>query len=373
MPNDKISFLDLVRINKSFDPELSDAVRRVVASGSYLRAQETAAFEASYKSYIGTQACVGVGNGFDALHLIFRAWIVNGILREGDEVLVPANTYIASILAVTESGLRPVLIEPDPRTMNIDVAALSAALSDRTRVLLAVHLYGRNAVTPELSEFVSTSGLLLVEDNAQAAGCGSPGRRTGSLGHAAAHSFYPTKNLGALGDAGAVTTDDLALADTIRTLGNYGSPMSGHTLLPGVNSRLDEIQAAVLRVKLQRLDSDNDRRRSIAEFYMKNIQSAEIELPETPEEHLDHVWHLFVVRCARREALRQHLAARGIDTLIHYPIPPHKQPSLREFGDLSLPRTEALHREVLSLPLNPSLQQPEIDRIVEAISTFSNH
>ncbi len=373
MFNDNIPFLDLARVNRSFEPELSAALRRVASSGNYLRGRETEAFEANYGSYIGTRACVGVGNGFDALRLIFRGWILSGVLNEGDEVLVPANTYIASILAITESRLRPVLVEPDPRTLNINVAGLESAVTSRTRAVLVVHLYGRNAVTPTMLEFVAASGLKLVEDNAQAAGCIAAGRRTGSLGHAAAHSFFPTKNLGALGDGGVVTTDDVALAEMIRTLGNYGSHAKGHSSLRGVNSRLDEIHAAVLSLKLQRLDADNDRRRAIAAYYRERIHHPEVELPEAPEITREHVWHLFVLRCRQREALCRHLAAQGIGTLIHYPIPPHKQHSLREFNHLSLPHTERIHDEVLSLPLHPLLQEAEIDRIVEAVSTFRDH
>ncbi len=370
MTNPRIEFLDLARINRSFAPQLNEAVRRVVESGSYIRGREVREFEARYASYIGSRACVSVGNGFDALRLIFRAWIESGILREGDQVLVPANTYIASILPVTESRLQPVFVEPDPLTMNLDISGLRKALTSRTRAVLLVHLYGRNAITPELMAFVKKAGLLVVEDNAQAAGCVAMGRRTGVLGHAAAHSFFPTKNLGALGDGGAVTTDDTGLADAIRTLSNYGSVTRGRNSLKGVNSRLDELQAAVLNVKLPRLDADNAVRRKIAGYYHTHIHHPAIELPRPASTADEHVWHLFVVRCRQRDALQQHLAAQGIESMIHYPVPPHKQPAFRDMVIPQLPVTERIHGEVLSLPLHPLLGQEELSRIVEAVSLF---
>lgn len=371
MSNIRIPFLDLARINQSFEPALTEAVRGVVDSGSYIRGQEVQKFEEAYALYTGSRNCVGVGNGFDALRLIFRAWVMSGVLKEGDEILVPANTYIASILAVSENRLRPIFIEPSPSTLNIDPTRLEAGLTSRTRALLAVHLYGRNAVTPEIKSFCEKHGLRIVEDNAQAAGCIGLGKRTGSLGHAAAHSFFPSKNLGALGDGGAVTTDDDALAGMIRTLGNYGSAQKGYNVLQGVNSRLDEIQAATLRVKLLRLDRDNQRRRQISTSYRQGIRNADIELPGAPAFGEEHVWHLFVVRCRWREQLQKYLADRNIEALVHYPVPPHHQTAYRHMSTLCLPLTESIHKEVLSLPLHPLLGDGEVNQIVDVVSKFS--
>lgn len=365
-----IPFLDLKKINSTFQPQLGEAVRRVVESGSFVRGSELARFEAAYADFIGTKHCVGTGNGFDALRLIFRAWITLGILREGDEVIVPANTYIASLLAVTENRLNVVLVEPDIDTFTIDPHRVGEKVTSRTRAIMLVHLYGRNAMHPQIAMLCRKYELMLVEDNAQAAGCFAGGRRTGSLGNAAAHSFFPTKNLGAMGDGGAVTTNDATLADTVRTLANYGSARKGENELQGVNSRLDELQAAVLAVKLPRLDADNGRRRLIADFYRDHIRHPEIVLPTGPQLSEEHVWHLFVVRCARRDALRTYLYDQGVETLVHYPLPPHLQRAYSGMNSLRHPITERIHREVLSLPLYPALVQEEWRRIADAVNSF---
>lgn len=365
-----IRFVDLKKLNAAHQPALGEAVLRVVDSGSYIRSGEVFAFEKNYASYSGAKYCTGVGNGFDALKLIFRSWIISGVMSEGDEVIVPANTYIASILAITENRLKPVLLEPDIATLNIDPARVREKITRRTRAIMLVHLYGRNSFSEDIRKVAEEHRLKIVEDNAQAAGCMYGGRRTGSLGHAAAHSFFPTKNLGALGDGGAVTTDDEVLAETVRTLGNYGSHKRGVNDIRGVNSRLDEMQAAVLNVKLRRLDKDNAIRRDLASFYLKNISHPEIILPAMPPRPEEHVWHLFVVRCPRRDALQKFLADNGIETMIHYSIPPHQQPAFAEMKELHYLLTEKIHREVLSLPLHPVLERAEIRRIAEVVDAF---
>lgn len=365
-----VKFLDIRKITESFQPDLGKAVAQVLDSGNFVRGSQLEQFESAYGAFIGTRHCVGVGNGFDALRLIFRAWILSGSLQEGDEVIVPANTYIASILAVTENRLRPVLVEPVDGTYTIDAARVEEKISQRTKAIMIVHLYGRNGMDEEIARIARKYNLKIVEDNAQAAGCFAEAGRTGSLGDAAAHSFFPTKNLGALGDGGAVTTNDASLAEMVRTLGNYGSAQKGINGLPGVNSRLDEIQAAVLNLKLGRLDADNARRRSAAEFYHRNIANPQIRLPDVPVRAQEHVWHLFVVRSQRREALQQHLLEHNIETLIHYPVAPHHQAALSAYNQHSYPVTEAIHREVLSLPLSPVIDEHELVRIVEAVNAF---
>jgi len=368
-----IRFLDLKRITASFQPQLGEAITRVVDSGFFVRGDEVNHFEEEYASYTGTRYCIGVGNGFDALRLILRAWIVSGMMQEGDEVIVPANTYIASILPVSENRLRPVLVDPDPETFNIDAENIEKAITPRTRAIMVVHLYGRNAMTDEIRAIAEAYHLKIIEDNAQAAGCFWKLKRTGSLGDVAAHSFFPTKNLGALGDGGAVTTDDEGLADTIRTLANYGSHRKGYNALMGINSRLDELQAAVLRVKLQRLDEDNARRRSGAALYCTHVNNPHIVLPSPPMDRngREHVWHLFVVRCKKREALQKHLANEGVETLIHYPVPPHKQAAFHEWNAVTFPVSEQIHRDVLSLPLSPVHKEAEWMQVVEAVNRFS--
>lgn len=349
--------------------EISAAVQRVVNSGWYLQGNENKAFVDEYARYIGTRYCVGCGNGLDALTLILRAYKEMGRLHDGDEVIVPANTYIATILAITENNLTPVLVEPRIDTFQIDDNLIERAITSRTRAIMIVHLYGLCAYTERINEICHNHNLLLIEDNAQAHGCRYNGKRTGSLGNAAAHSFYPGKNLGALGDGGAVTTENEELANMIGALGNYGSERKYVFKYKGRNSRLDEIQAAVLRVKLKYLDADNALRRSIAMQYIEHIDNPLLTLPSTYYCHRS-VHHIFPVLCSERERLQQHLLNQGIQTMIHYPIPPHRQQCYADMGLMSLPITERIHREELSLPLNPTLQQEEIERIIEAANSF---
>lgn len=349
--------------------KISAAVQRVVNSGWYLQGNENKAFAEEYARYIGTRHCVGCGNGLDALTLTLRAYKEMGRLHDGDEVIVPANTYIATILAITENNLTPVLVEPRIDTFQIDDNLIERAITSRTRAIMIVHLYGLCAYTERINEICHSHNLLLIEDNAQAHGCRYNGKRTGSLGNAAAHSFYPGKNLGTLGDGGAVTTDDEELANMIGALGNYGSERKYVFQYKGRNSRLDEIQAAVLRVKLKYLDADNALRRSIAMQYIEHIDNPLITLPSTDYCH-SSVHHIFPVLCSERDRLQQHLLNQGIQTMIHYPIPPHRQQCYADMGLMSLPITERIHREELSLPLNPTLQQEEIEQIIEAANSF---
>lgn len=381
-----IKFLDLKAINDSFEPELSQAIKRVLDSGWYLLGKEIVAFEKEYAEFIGTKHCIGVANGLDALRLILRAYIEMGVMKEGDEIIVPANTYIASILAITENRLKPVLVEPDIQTYNINPFLIEGKITERTKGIMIVHLYGQNAMHPEIHRLVDKYKLKLIEDNAQAQGCfyeepnikdKEPRRkRTGSLGDAAGHSFYPGKNLGALGDAGAVTTDDDELADIVRTIANYGSRIKYHNDFQGLNSRLDEIQAAVLRTKLERLDADNQQRRRIANYYLENIKNTSIILPQIVERTLSieryfaHVWHVFVIRTTDRDGLQQYLTENGIQTLIHYPIPPHKQKAYTEWKNKQLSTTEQIHNEVLSIPISPIMAREEIETIVKIINVF---
>lgn len=364
-----IEYLSLQRITALHAQEISQAVQEVVASGWYLQGERVHKFEEDYAAYIGTRHCVGCGNGLDALSLILRAYIEMGVMEEGDEVIVPANTYIASILAITENRLRPVLVEPRIDTFQIDDSLIERAITPRTRAIMIVHLYGRCAYTDAIGSICQKHHLKLIEDNAQAHGCTFRGSRTGSLGDAAGHSFYPGKNLGALGDAGAVTTDDTQLAATVRALANYGSSRKYVFPYRGRNSRLDEIQAAVLDVKLKYLDDENRRRQEIAAYYMAHITNPLTRLPAN--EYLSgNVFHIFPILCESRDQLQQHLAAHGVQTAIHYPIPPHRQQCYHKWSAMSLPVTERIHREELSLPLNPALTDAEIEIIAEYLNLF---
>lgn len=371
-----IAFLDLKKLNDSFEPQLSQAVQRVLDSGWYLLGNEAKAFEEEYARYIGCRHCIGVANGLDALRLILRAYIELGQMAEGDEVIVPANTYIASILAITDNRLKPVLVEPDIETFNIDQSLIEEKITGHTKAIMIVHLYGRNAMLSGIQGLVDKYNLKLIEDNAQAQGCYCGEKRTGSLGHAAGHSFYPGKNLGALGDAGAFTTDDDELAAVVRSLGNYGSTKKYVNDYQGLNSRLDEIQAAILRVKLARLDEDNQKRRKIAAYYLNSIKNPNIILPKNKdtsvviEEDKGHVWHLFVVRCKERDRLQNYLQERGVQTLIHYPIPPHKQQAYKKWDALNLPITEQIHKEALSLPVSPLMQDQDVIEVCRVINNF---
>lgn len=368
-----IKFLDLQKITAKYADEIHEAVSRVVDSGWYLQGEENERFEQHYAEYIGTKHCVGCANGLDALIWIYRAYIEMGVMQPGDEVIVPANTYIASILAITENGLRPVLVEPRLDTLEIDDDRIEEAITERTRSVLLVHLYGRCAYTEKISEICRKHGLKLVEDNAQAHGCNSQLSKTGSLGDAAGHSFYPGKNLGAFGDGGAVTTNDKELADTVRALANYGSEKKYVFKYQGRNSRLDEIQAAVLDVKLRHLDEDNAHRQKIANYYYEHIQHPLITLPQRLP-NANNVYHLFPVLVAdgRRDALQAFLAENGIQTLIHYPIPPHKQECYREYSHLSLPVTEQIAAQELSLPISPVMTLEEAAEVVWRTNMFKN-
>lgn len=371
-----IKFLDIQKITASFEPELSSAVSRVIKSGWFLLGEEVNGFEKKYAEFTGTKHCIGVANGLDALRIILKSYIEMGLMKEGDEVIVPANTYIASILAITDNRLKPVFTEPSFNTYNLDVSLIEPHITLRTRAIMVVHLYGQACWPAGLVEIAAKYNLKVIEDNAQAAGAYSDTlRRTGSLGNAAGHSFYPGKNLGALGDGGAITTDDDELAAIARSLANYGSTKKYVHYYKGLNSRLDEIQAAVLSLKLLRLDSDNQHRREIARYYLENIKNPEIILPSTPyapSSALDfsHIWHLFVIRHPQRDRLQQFLADQGIQTLIHYPIPPHKQTAYVEYNSLVLPVTEQIHREVLSLPISPVMSDNEVEIVTGAINRF---
>lgn len=363
-----IRFLPLDEINKSFQPELSEAIARVVESGWYVRGEEVKAFENEFASFIGTKFCVGVGNGLDALSLIFNAYKTLGKLTEGDEVLVPANTYIASILSISSNGLKPVLVEPDLSTYNLDASTIEKNITSRTKAILLVHLYGQCAINDEILQLRKKYNLLLIEDNAQAVGAKADAMRTGSIGDAAGHSFYPAKNLGALGDAGAVTTNDEQLAQIISAIANYGSYRKYEHTLPGVNSRLDEIQAAVLRVKLKRLDADNERRKEVAAKYLSMITNSSLTLPKVVH---DHVWHQFIIRHVERDRLKTYLEQHGIETLIHYPIPPHQQIAYRNLTPAFYPITQKIHDEVLSLPIHPEMKESEVYSVAELLNAFS--
>ena len=373
-----IKFLDLKAINDSFEPELSQAIKRVLDSGWYLLGNEVKAFEQEYSEYIGSKHCIGVANGLDALRLILKAYIEMGVMQEGDEIIVPANTYIASILAITDNRLVPVLVEPDINTYNIDPTKIEERITKRTKGIMIVHLYGQNAMSPEIQRIVDKYNIKLIEDNAQAVGAYYGEKRTGSIGHASGHSFYPGKNLGCLGDGGAVTTDDDELAFVIRALANYGSNKKYVNDYQGLNSRLDEIQAAILRTKLPRLDADNQQRREIAHYYLDNIKHPGIVLPfknpkpETRNPELSHVWHLFVIRTPKRDQLQQFLTKNGIQTLIHYPIPPHKQLAYKSWNNLSFPITEKIHKEVLSLPISHTVCNNELIKIIEIFNKYPN-
>lgn len=364
-----VKFLELKQITDKYAEEIQAAVRRVVDSGWYLQGEANERFEANYAAYIGTKYCVGVANGLDALRLILRAYMEMGVMQPGDEVIVPANTYIASILAITDNKLVPVLVEPSIHTLQLDDELVEAAITPRTKAIMLVHLYGRCAYTGKLETICKQHHLKLIEDNAQAHGCRYGSRRTGSLGEAAGHSFYPGKNLGALGDAGAVTTDDAELATVIRALANYGSEKKYVFRYQGLNSRLDEIQAAVLDVKLAHLEEDLQLRKEVARYYIGHIRHPEVTVPQVSDWDA-HVFHIFPVLASRRDALQEYLKQKEIQTLVHYPIPPHKQACYAPWASLSLPVTETIHARELSLPMSPMLTQEEQAYVVETINRF---
>ena len=365
-----IKFLDLQKINLLYQQEIEKKLVDVFRSGWYLMGGEVKNFENNLANYIGAKHSIGVANGLDALRLIFRAYIELGMLKVGDEVIVPANTYIASILALSDNGLVPVLVEPDDTTFNLDITKIEEAITPKTKAILIVHLQGRIVFSEELKSIAAKHNLKIVEDNAQAIGASWKGIKSGNLGDAAGFSFYPGKNLGALGDAGAVTTNDDDLAKTIRAIANYGSNQKYVNIYKGLNSRLDELQAAVLDVKLKYIDQENEARRVIAKRFITEISNPKIILPENPTDEAEHVWHVFVVRCKERDALQNYLTERGIQTIIHYPIPPHQQEAYKELKELSFPITEAMHNEVLSLPISSILTEDEITEIINVVNQF---
>lgn len=364
-----IKFLDLKSVTEVHGAEIKQAIMDVIDSGWYLQGSANTRFEADYSKYIGAKYTVGCANGLDALTLIYRAYIELGIMKPGDEVIVPANTYIASILAITENGLKAVLVEPNIDTLEIDEDKIEEAITEKTKSILIVHLYGRCAYSHKIKKICDKYHLKMVEDNAQAHGCEYDGKRTGSLGDAAGHSFYPGKNLGALGDAGAVTTDDEELSSAIRALGNYGSQKKYVFKYKGRNSRLDETNAAVLDVKLKYLDADNDKRRCVAHYYYDHIKNPFIKMPLRLAD-ANNVYHIFPILCQRRDELQHYLDDNGVQTMIHYPIPPHKQECYREWNGLSFPISEMIHSEELSLPVNPILTSDEQKEIVSLINRF---
>ena len=366
----KIPYLNLRAVNAPYE----HAADEVLRSGWYLRGEATRRFEQHYAEYIGTRHCIGVANGLDALTLILRAYKELGRLKNGDEVIVPANTYIATILAITENGLTPVLVEPDINTLQIDDSLTELAVTEKTRAVMIVHLYGRCAYTDRIGEICHRRGLLLLEDNAQAHGCNAHSSlyksrlsKTGSLGDAAAHSFYPTKNLGAFGDAGAVTTNDDELAAVIRSIANYGSSRKYVFDYIGRNSRIDELQAAILDAKLSDLDAMNQHRREIAAIYINKVKNPAVTIPQCRR---DSVYHIFPILSAQRDELRSFLLEHGVETEIHYPVPPHRQACYSEWNRLSLPVTERIHREELSLPCHPAMSAEEAGYVADLLSAF---
>ncbi|EFB9495751.1 DegT/DnrJ/EryC1/StrS family aminotransferase [Escherichia coli] len=369
-----INFLDLKSINNQYQQELKDACARVIDSGWYIMGKELESFEQNFSDYCGAKYTVGVANGLDALTLVLRAWKELGKLKAGDEVIVQANTYIASILAITENDLVPVFVEPDANTYNLSIEGIKSAITDKTKVILPVHLYGQISPMPEIMAIAQQHGLLVLEDCAQSHGASIEGKKAGNWGDAAGFSFYPGKNLGALGDAGAITTNDDELAKTLQALRNYGSHQKYLNLYQGVNSRLDEIQAAMLNVKLKYLDNETLIRQKVALTYLENINNPLIKLPLTAHEYRNnqqsHVWHLFVIATKHRDLLQKHLTENGIQTLIHYPIPPHKQQAYSQYKQLSLPITEKIHNEVLSIPIGPTMTNEEISKVIEACNSF---
>ena len=365
-----IKFLELKKITALHGEEIKQAVNDVIESGWYLHSDANSRFESHFAQYIATRHCIGVGNGLDSLPLILRAYKELGVIAEGDEIIVPANTYIATILAITDNNLKPVLVEPRLDTFQIDDSLIEKAISPRTRAIMIVHLYGRCAYTERIGELCRKYDLKLIEDNAQAHGCTYNGKRTGSLGDAAGHSFYPGKNLGALGDAGGVTTDDDQLADTIRALANYGSRKRYVFDMAGRNSRMDEIQAAVLDVKLKYLDEENSRRRSNALYYIKNISNPYVCVP-SESYWRESVFHIFPLMTSQRDLLQSYLKENGVQTDIHYPIPPHLQRAYSQWGRPSLPVTERIHREELSLPVSQVLTEEECKEVTRLINDFA--
>ena len=365
-----IPFLDLKKVNQPYSDEIDAAVKRVLNSGWYINGQEKERFEKNFAKFIGSAYSIGVANGLDALRIIIRAYIELGLFKKGDEILVPANTFIASIIAITDNGLIPVLIESDKDSLQIDENEIEKSINSKTKALMLVHLYGQSSFTKKIIKLSKKYNLKIIEDNAQAHGCKFEGKITGSIGDAAAHSFYPGKNLGALGDAGAITTSDSKLAITMRTLSNYGSRIKYVSEYTGFNSRLDEIQAAILDVKLKYLDIENEKRKKIADLYLKTIINPQIKLPIVNNRD-SHVFHLFPIFTEKRNDLQSYLKENGIQTLIHYPIPPHKQKCYKEMNHLYFPITEEIHNNELSLPIGPEILLEEAVFISDTINNWN--
>jgi len=360
-----IKFLDLKTVNATYQNEIEKAVSRVINSGWYLLGEELTLFEKEFADFCGTKYCVGVASGLDALSLIIKAYGFG----EGDEVIVPANTFIASVMAITQNGCTPVFVEPDEKTFNINPDLIAAKITPKTKAIMPVHLYGQVAEMEKINKIAEENGLIVIEDSAQAHGAFYGEKNAGNLGNAAGFSFYPAKNLGCFGDGGAVTTNDETLAEKIRALRNYGSSKKYEHVYQGLNSRLDEIQAAILRTKLKHLQQDNEKRQIIADFYLKNITNPKIILPSVEDKN-SHVWHLFVIRTQEREKLQKYLTEKNIETAVHYPICPHKQQAYKEFNALPLPIAEKLQEEVLSLPISPVLEMKDVQKIVEVLNEF---
>jgi len=365
-----IPFLDLKGINAQYRTELIEACIRVIDSGWYIQGNECKEFDKEFAQYCGTKYAIGVANGLDALMLIFRAYKELGVMQDGDEVIVPSNTYIASILAISQNNLVPVLVEPDINTYLIDPSKIEEKITSKTKAILPVHLYGQTCEMDKIKEIAKKHNLKVIEDSAQSHGAYYKEKRSGNLGDASGFSFYPGKNLGALGDGGAVTTNDEELANTIKALGNYGSHKKYENIYKGINSRLDEMQAAMLRVKLRYLDNEVEKRREIANYYLENIKNDNIILPIVRANN-NHVWHLFVIRTNKRETLQKYLVDNGIQTLIHYPIPPHKQVAYKEWNNNSYPTSEQIHNEVMSLPISGVQSFEDTMKIVQVINDFN--
>lgn len=371
-----IKFLDLQKITQKYQDEITESIIRVVNSGWYLLGEEVKSFEKEFADYINCKHCVGVANGLDALILVIRAYKELGIFKDGDEIIVPANTYIASILSISANNLIPVLVEPDILTYNIDFTKIEEKITSKTKAIMPVHLYGQAVAMDKIVDIAKKYNLKIIEDSAQAHGAVYKNKKTGNWGNANGFSFYPGKNLGALGDAGAITTNDDELADLVRAISNYGSQKKYINDYKGVNSRLDEIQAAVLRVKLKYLDQDNQRRREIASYYSSSIKNDKIILPsinnlQSNLHDLSKVWHLYIIRSQDRDKLHQYLSNNNIQTIIHYPIPPHKQNAYKEYSSSVYPITEKIHKEVLSLPISPVMTDSEVEKVVETINKLN--
>lgn len=360
-----IKFLDLKKINNRYREEIDSRIKNILDKGWYLQGEENENFTKNFANFCGTKFALGVANGLDALNLIIKAYGFGN----GDEIIVPANTYIATILAISENGCIPILVEPDIKTYNINPDSIEEKITSKTKAIMVVHLYGQAVQMEKIWKIAKKYNLKIIEDSAQAHGAIYQENRTGNLGDASGFSFYPGKNLGCIGDGGAVTTNDEELFNKIKAIANYGSDRKYHHIYKGVNSRLDEIQAAVLDIKLKHLDSDNNKRREISKYYRENIKNSKIILPETYDEK-SHVWHIFAVRTQNRDDFQKYLTEKGIQTIIHYPTPPHKQGAYKEWNNLSFPITEEIHNTILSLPISPVMTDSEIEKVVEVVNEY---